>query len=140
MFLTENQDDHSTKLIHREALPGLVIPFASLEAIEEGYKRMDLALKEKFYGDCSDEDVNFAMPLLIFEASAPFISPISIAEENFGRIPLTYISCLRARAISPTVQKQMYTNLPCQKIIKMDSGHAPFFSAPVELSKHLLSI
>ena len=98
------------------------------------------AIIEKFYGDCSEEDVNFAKSLLVPESSAPFMTPLAITEESFDRIPLTYISCLRDRAISPTIQKQMYTNLPCQKIIRIDSDHAPFFSAPEELSKHLLSI
>jgi len=98
------------------------------------------AIKERFYSDCSDEDVNFAKPLLVPESSAPFMTPIEITEENFGRIPRTFISCQRDRAISSAIQKQMYTNLPCQKLIKMDSDHAPFFSAPEELSKHLLSI
>ena len=91
-------------------------------------------IKEKFYGDCSDEDVNFAKPLLVPESSSPFITPISVTDEKFGRIPRAYISCLRDRAISPTIQKQMYTNLPCQ-IIEMDSDHAPFFSAPEELTR-----
>ena len=95
---------------------------------------------DKFYGDCSEKDANFAKPLLVPESSTPFMTPIEITEERFGRIPRTYISCLRDRAISPTIQKQMYTSLPCQKIIQMDSDHAPFFSAPQELCKHLLSI
>ena len=31
----------------------------------------------------------------------------------------------------------MYTELPCEKFIPMDSSHPPFLSAPEELVGHL---
>lgn len=95
---------------------------------------------EKFYEDCPDEDANFAKPILVPEPSSPFTAAISITEERFGKIPRTYISCMNDKVISPTIQKTMYKNLPCEKVIPLDSGHAPFLSAPDELAKHLLSI
>ena len=98
------------------------------------------AIKERFYNDFSVEDVDFAKPLLVPESSSHFLTPTSVTDEKFGRIPRMYISCLHDKAISPSIQKQMYSNLPCQRIIEMESGHAPFFSAPKELSRHLLSI
>jgi hypothetical protein len=48
------------------------------------------------------------------------ITPIFVTDEKYGRIPRVCISCLRDKAISPTIQEQMYSNLPCQRIIKMD--------------------
>jgi len=36
----------STKLIHKEHFSGFAIPFASLDAIEEGYTQMNLVLKD----------------------------------------------------------------------------------------------
>jgi pimeloyl-ACP methyl ester carboxylesterase len=94
-------------------------------------------IKEAFYGDCSDEDVARAESLLVPQAAAPFATPISTSEERFGRIPRVYIECLRDKAISPSVQQSMYTALPCQKVISMDTSHSPFFSAPEELAAHL---
>ncbi len=38
---------NKTTLIHRERFSGIVIPFASLDAIEEGYQLMNEALKRK---------------------------------------------------------------------------------------------
>lgn len=98
------------------------------------------ALKEVFYGDCSDEDVTRAKSLLVPQAMAPFATPITTTEENFGQIPRVYIECLRDRAISPSLQKKMYTALPCQRVISMDTSHSPFFSAPEELVAHLTSL
>jgi pimeloyl-ACP methyl ester carboxylesterase len=98
------------------------------------------ALKEVFYADCSDEDVEFAKSRLVPQAAAPFATPVSTTEKNFGRVPRVYIACLRDRAISPLIQEKLYTALPCENVISMDTSHSPFFSAPEELAKHLLSV
>jgi pimeloyl-ACP methyl ester carboxylesterase len=98
------------------------------------------ALKEVFYADCSTEDVEFAKSQLVPQATAPLATPVSTTEGNFGRVPRVYISCLRDKAISPTIQEKFYKALPCEKLIFLDTSHSPFFSAPEELAKHLLSI
>lgn len=98
------------------------------------------ALKEVFYGDCSDEDVARAESLLVPQATAPFATPVNTTEEKFGRIPRVYITCLRDKAITPAVQQKMYTTLPCEKVISMDTSHSPFLSTPEELVGHLLSL
>jgi pimeloyl-ACP methyl ester carboxylesterase len=98
------------------------------------------ALKEIFYADCSDEDVEFAKSRLVPQAAAPFATPVSTTEENFGRVPRAYISCQRDKAISPSIQEKLYKALPCEKVISMDTSHSPFFSGPEELANHLLSI
>jgi pimeloyl-ACP methyl ester carboxylesterase len=95
------------------------------------------ALKEIFYGDCSDEDVALAKALLVPQAVAPLATPVHTSAENFGRLPRVYIECLRDRALPPAVQKKQYTTLSCQKVISMDTSHSPFFSAPGELAGHL---
>jgi len=56
------------------------------------------------------------------------------------RVPRVYIECLRDRVISPSSQQKMYTTLPCQQIISMETSHSPFFSAPEELVSHLESL
>ena len=115
-------------------LPNLVM------AEDQSYATVkEEALKEVFYADCSDEDVEFAKSQLVPQAAAPFATPVSTTEENFGRIPRVYISCLRDKAISPSIQEKMYTALPCEKVITLDTSHSPFFSAPEALANHLLS-
>jgi pimeloyl-ACP methyl ester carboxylesterase len=99
----------------------------------------DEAIKDAFYGDCSDEDVVRAKSLLVPQGAAPLAVPVNTSEERFGRIPRVYIECLRDRAISPSFQKDMYTAMPCSKVISMDTSHSPCFSAPEELVAHLTS-
>jgi pimeloyl-ACP methyl ester carboxylesterase len=98
------------------------------------------ALKEALYGDCSEDDVTRAKSLLGPQASAPLATPVNTTPHNFGRVPRVYITCNRDRAISPSIQKKMYNNLPCEKIIRMDTSHSPFLSAPEELVGHLISL
>jgi len=100
----------------------------------------DEAVKEVFYADCTDEDVARARSLLGPQASAPTSVPIHTTETNFGRLPRIYIQTLRDRTISPSLQRQMYTAQPCQKVITMDTSHSPFFSAPEALVVHLTSL
>lgn len=95
------------------------------------------AIRDVFYGESPNEDVALARLLLTPEANSPSATPIHITENNFGRIPRIYIECLRDRVIPPLLQKRMYTALPCEKVLSMDTDHSPFFSKPEELVKHL---
>jgi len=99
----------------------------------------DEVIREAWYSDCCDEDVAWAKSLLVPQNPATFATAVSTSEENFGRIPRVYIECLRDKALSPWVQKKMYTDVRC-KVISMETNHSPFLSAPEELAAHLLSL
>ena len=118
----------------------MVLPNLVMAEDQSSATVREAAIKEAFYGGCSEEDIALARLLLVPEALAPSATPISITEGNFGRVPRVYIECLRDKAIPPALQKKMYTALPCQKVISMDTDHSPFFSAPEELVTHLLSL
>ena len=98
------------------------------------------AIRESLLADCSDEDVERAKARFEPTALAPIATPVSLTEENYGRIPRVYIETLKDRAISPWLQKEMYERVPCQKVISMDTGHWPFYSAPEEMAGHLTSL
>jgi pimeloyl-ACP methyl ester carboxylesterase len=118
----------------------LVLPNLIMSQDQSFATLKDEAVKEAFYGDCSDEDIEKARSLLVPQASAPLATPVKISQDNFGRLPMIYISCSRDRAISPPIQEKMCSNLLCEKVIQMDTSHSPYLSAPEELAKHLLSI
>jgi pimeloyl-ACP methyl ester carboxylesterase len=118
-----------------QVLPNLVF------AEDQSYATVrEEVLKALFYGDCSAEDIALAKALLVPQSMAPLATPVHTTPQNFGRIPRVYIECLQDKAIAPSVQKKMYTALPCQKVIAMDTSHSPFFSAPEELVSHLTSL
>jgi pimeloyl-ACP methyl ester carboxylesterase len=100
----------------------------------------DTAVKDALYGECQDEDVILAQSLLAPEALAPLTTPIRTSAANFGQVPRIYIECRRDRAVSLSEQRRMVRALPCQQVLSMDTDHSPFFSAPDELTAHLLSL
>ena len=97
-------------------------------------------LKEVFYADCSDEDIVLAKLSVVPQAMEPMSVPVKTSEAKWGRVPRVYIECLRDRAVTPPFQKRLYTALPCQKVISMNTSHSPFFSAPEELARHLMTL
>jgi pimeloyl-ACP methyl ester carboxylesterase len=118
----------------------LIIPNAIPSADQSSATLKDEAVREVFYGDCTDEDVTLAKSSLIPQAVAPLVTPLSTTEGNFGKVRRVYVSCLRDRAVTPSCQEKMYTSLPCDKVVCMDTCHSPFLSAPQELAKILLSL
>jgi pimeloyl-ACP methyl ester carboxylesterase len=98
------------------------------------------AVEEVFYGECPEEDRALARSLLVPEPLAPIATPIRITEANFGRVPRVYIECRRDKALAPATQKKMYTALPCQRVMSIDTDHSSFLSAPDALTTHLLSL
>ena len=95
---------------------------------------------EALFADCSEEDMERAKARFQPQAEAPFATPVSLTEENFGRLPRVYIETLKDRTTSPWLQKEMYERMPCRKVISMDTGHLPFYAAPEELAGHLTSL
>ncbi len=98
------------------------------------------AFRDALYADCPAEDVALASLLLTPEPNAPVATPLHLTEGNYGRVPRVYIETLQDRGLSPAVQRKMYTRLPCQKVISMNTSHSPFLSAPQELVQHLISL
>lgn len=118
----------------------LVLPNLIMSEDESYASVKEDAIKEVFYADCSDEDVNRARSLLCLQAAAPLATPIKITDEKFGSVPRVYIECLNDKAISPAQQKMMHTRTTCQEVISMNTSHSPFFAAPEELAGYLLRL
>jgi pimeloyl-ACP methyl ester carboxylesterase len=100
----------------------------------------DRCIRDAFYGQSSDDEAALARLLLSPEPTAPLTTPLLLSDENFGRVPRVYIECLRDGAISPVLQKQMYTALPRTKVVTLDTDHSPFISRPDELAEYLHSL
>jgi pimeloyl-ACP methyl ester carboxylesterase len=92
-----------------------------------------------FFADCGPADTAWAASLLIAEPSSPPAGPaVELTDDNFGRVPRVYVECLDDRALSPSVQRRMYTLTPCEKVYSLPSGHSPFLSMPDRLAACLL--
>lgn len=97
----------------------------------------DDKIGEIFYGDVPDEDLAWAKQRLIPQPMAPFVTPVGVSADRFGSVRRAYVECLQDKAIGPATQKRMYTQMPCEKVVSMETSHSPFFSQPEELAGHL---
>ena len=88
---------------------------------------------EGLYHDCPPYITELAKLLLSHEPVESGIKPLELSEERFGSVPRYYIECLQDRAVTPSIQRKMYSELPCRKVYEMDTSHSPFFSQPDEL-------
>lgn len=96
-------------------------------------------LKEGFFTDCSDEDAAWGMAHVQAEPVAPLATPVAVSEGRFGRVPRVYVSTLHDRAVSPTLQRRMYTALPCQ-VVSLEAGHTSFLCAARAVAEILISV
>jgi pimeloyl-ACP methyl ester carboxylesterase len=98
------------------------------------------AVREAFYGRCSDDDIALAVSLLKPEPLAPLATPTRVSAERFGSVPRVYVECTADRAITHAAQRHMQAALPCRERITLDTDHSPFFSRPDELAAALLRL
>jgi pimeloyl-ACP methyl ester carboxylesterase len=96
------------------------------------------AVRDIFYGQCSDEQVLLAQSLLRPEPLLPLATPVSISAARFGRVPRVYIECTLDRVITHAAQRRMQTAVPGSERITLETDHSPFFSRADELAAALL--
>lgn len=96
--------------------------------------------KEGLYHDCEDNITELAKLILSHEPIITALTPLQLTEQNFGRVPRVYIECTEDRAVTPFIQRKMYTEMPCEKVYSLPSSHSPFFSKPQELCAILLTL
>lgn len=90
--------------------------------------------KEGLYHDCEDAITQMAKLLLSHEPVATGITPLELSEDKYGSVPRFYIECTEDKAVTPFIQRKMYTETICEKLYSMPTSHSPFFSKPGELS------
>lgn len=116
----------------------IVLP--NLAPNEDGSAFTVRNIKDVFYADCSDEDVEGARSRLVPEPAFAFATPVAVTGGKFGRVPRAYIECVQDRAVGITAQRGMHERLPCDTVVSMQTSHSPFFSVPEELAGHLVAL
>lgn len=96
--------------------------------------------REGLYADCDDDITELAKILLSHEPVESGITPLQLTPENYGSVPRYYIECTEDKAVTPFIQRKMYTEMPCEKVYSMATSHSPFFSKPQELTGILCEI
>jgi len=100
----------------------------------------DEVLRQTFYGECTDEDFEYARARLTPEPLRLLATPVRTTAGRFGRVPRAYIETLRDRAVTHAAQRRMQSVLPCDPVFTLDTDHSPFLSQPEALARILISI
>jgi pimeloyl-ACP methyl ester carboxylesterase len=79
------------------------------------------------YGDCSEDDVEYALARLCPQSAASFGEPLTGA--GWHDIPATYVVCTEDRAVVPDFQRAMATTR-ATTVVELPTSHSPFFSQP----------
>ncbi|WP_462254100.1 alpha/beta fold hydrolase [Ferruginibacter sp.] len=112
---------------------GVLKPFVTLHDKLNATTLQHQIYKEGLYHDCDDNIVELAKLLLSHEPVESGITPLQLTNQNYHTVPRFYIECTADKAVTPFIQKKMYTEMPCKKVYSMDTSHSPFFSKPNEL-------
>lgn len=112
---------------------GVLKPFVILNTETNSSTLHADIFKEGLYHDCEDSIIELAKLLLSSEPVESGITPLQLTDENFGSVPRIYIECTQDRAVTPCMQRKMYTETPCERVFNMNTSHSPFFSQPKEL-------
>lgn len=119
---------------------GVLKPYVTMHEELHAHTLQPEIYREGLYHDCEPYITELARLLLSHEPAESGMVPLQLTDEHFGSVPRYYIECTEDRAVTPFIQRKMYTELPCKKVYKMASSHSPFFSRPDELVEILCEI
>lgn len=119
---------------------GVLKPYVTLNQNLKATTLQADIFKEGLYHDCEDNITELAKLLLSPEPIESGMTPLKLTEKNYGKIPRFYIECTEDRAVTPYIQRKMYTEMPCKKVFQMNTSHSPFFSQPQALVDILCEI
>jgi pimeloyl-ACP methyl ester carboxylesterase len=110
----------------------------TIEHRDDGTMSVDPdAAVRALYGDCSPEDIQFALSRLCPQAAASFGQELTGA--GWRDIPATYFVCTEDRAVVSAFQKAMAT-ARATTIVELDASHSPFFSMPGAVADLLIEL
>ena len=114
---------------------GVLKPYVTMYETINAHTLQPEIYKEGLYADCDDNITELAKLLLSHEPMESAITPLQLTEENFGSVPKYYIECTEDKAVTPFIQRKMYTETPVEKVYTLPTSHSPFFSKPKKLSE-----
>jgi pimeloyl-ACP methyl ester carboxylesterase len=86
--------------------------------------------------DCTDEILDWAVRRTGAQPVIPMTEPVSLNEE-FERIPRTYVICSKDRIIPPPLQRRMAREREVSDVIELATDHHPQLSRTEELAAAL---
>ncbi len=93
-----------------------------------------------FCPDCNEEQATIVATSQVIEPLIPLASPVTLSDENFGGVNKVYILTAEDIVVSPQFQAFMLSMTPVIQVFALNTGHAPYVTAPSELANILTNI
>lgn len=91
-----------------------------------------------FCPDCNTEQSAQVAASQLQEPLGPQNEPISLTADAFGSVRKAYILTAEDVVVSPQLQALMLARVPAARVLALDTGHAPYISAPEALATALI--
>ena len=95
------------------------------------------ALRRHFYNDASDDQFDWVKAQIKPQAIQPFVTPVTLTDARFGRVPRAYVHCEKDKAIGLFLQRRMERATACRPVLRLASGHSPFVTDVDALTRAL---
>jgi pimeloyl-ACP methyl ester carboxylesterase len=92
------------------------------------------------FNRCTPEQTTYALARRRPQPVAPFSTPVDVDEAVLAAIPRSYVLTTADRSLPPALQRRMVREHPCQRVVELDTGHAPYLSMPDELAALLIEL
>lgn len=93
-----------------------------------------------FYHLADTADARAAAARLTPQPEGGRHSKLQLSKTRFGRVPRVYIETLQDRSVFNELQRRMYTETPCDRVLTLDTDHAPQLSTPDDLTAMLCDV
>jgi pimeloyl-ACP methyl ester carboxylesterase len=90
------------------------------------------------YSSCPPEVAARASARRRPQAVAVFATPVSVDDAVLAAFPRTYVLTKQDNSIPPALQRRMIAEHPCERVVELDTDHAPQLSATDDLVAVLL--
>ncbi|MEJ0003561.1 MAG: alpha/beta fold hydrolase [Pararobbsia sp.] len=91
------------------------------------------AVRKIFYNKTESYWVDRAISKLGAEPMAPAYINLHTTSQRFGAVRKVYFECVEDRAVPIELQRAMWHDTPCDRVVTLHSDHSPFYSMPEEL-------
>jgi pimeloyl-ACP methyl ester carboxylesterase len=91
-----------------------------------------------FCPDCTEEQLAVVAESQLNEPLGPMNEGVTVTEENFGSVRKVYILTAQDVTVSPQLQALMLSYTPVERVLALNTGHAPYISQPEALAAALI--
>ena len=97
-------------------------------------------LTMSFYNATPPDWAKLAKSKLTYEPLSVHATRLHLTAERFGRVKRAYIRTTQDNAVTEQMQDRMLADLPCERVLTLDSDHSAFLSDPDRFVHCLLSL